>query len=331
MANPLAILGAIAQTGAQGLAGGLEGKFEGEEIRRKHLSEDQANQMRALEMMLTQQKLRQGMQSEDIIQGGYIFRKNPMTGALTPIGPVPQGPPTGLQRAQEESARATATLHGRQAEEYGKPKAVTALDEARAEAARATAGLHAAQTAEVGREKPGTPLQEYLRRVKPQNVAEYLKAVRGFSTATQKPSTALTPRETVTTTTKITPRKQITNVDDFARINNAVPAIVDEITGQFARQGLNFNVPGAWVKLPSGKLVRKEDVIAQALRDRVGIEATVRWEGPPAGSGWLGGRGAGRFVVTKAWEPGSREPIESRRTIGPPGSSRQETAEDEEE
>jgi hypothetical protein len=129
-------------------------------------------------------------------------------------------------------------------------------------------------------------------------------------------------KETLDTQVKITPRRQIKDDATFRALQGGVQDVVNDVTNKFKSQGLNFNTPDAYVTLPSGQKVRKEDVLAKAFRARHGVDATLVWRN-------------GQFFLTQAWAPEQREPIEHRRIVGPAGTIKantpQDASDDEEE
>ena len=150
-------------------------------------------------------------------------------------------------------------------------------------------------------------LYEYRRVTEPNGDTTVKRLDRGL--AYPPPSViGQQPQETTTTGEKITPRREIkAGSDDFKAINRSLPNLVNEIGAQFQAKGTNFNVPGPYVTLPSGRRVRKEDVISKAMKERFGVEVGVRWNGK-------------EFEAVQAWHPAVKEQTSSTRTRGPAGS-----------
>jgi len=94
MANPLQILGGLATVGAGGAQGALTGIGEGEELRRKHVTEDEQNRIRALQAI----QMGQSQMPHEKIQGGRRYVFDPRTGSMTDIGPAEQAPLNAVQQ-----------------------------------------------------------------------------------------------------------------------------------------------------------------------------------------------------------------------------------------
>ena len=294
MANPLAILGGLMTAGAQGVAGGLEGQFEGEQIRRKNLSEDQANQMRALEMALTQQKLRQGMQPEDIIQGGYIFRKNPMTGALTPIGPAPKAPLGPLDLSRQREQESLARLHEAQTGQVGKPpvqappqldaKTAQALEEWRrnpANAGKSLMDFHREFTAATTHVTPVAPQRPFaVPPGAPVWDPVTGKVVFRAPERSQKPERGPRTRE-VTRNIRIDDN----NRNDF---QESVNALAGDLTAQGKLPG---DALSTVTKRDGTKELKTRFIERMYAFDHPGLRVQVGWD--PVKK---------RFVIVRAWE-----------------------------
>jgi len=305
MANPLAILGQIgaglSTVGAGGAGGALAGALQGESLARKFQTEDEQNKLRVLQGLLMQQQM--GPQYKVDPHGRVILETPGQPPRMTG-----QFPPTAGEASLIAEREALAAWRKKQAEQG--PQAGS--------------------------------LEDWMGKAKPQNLSEYLEALRQYQ-ATQhppkapgetrptvvQPSGSIYDPETKTfkqapgrpggassgdyTTTvqgeQITPRKPLKlDSPEVKGLNEALDPtaktnVILEIEGDFAKKGANFRVPGSWVKLPSGRLVRKEDVIADRLLTDYGAETTVRWN--PATK---------RFVVVEAWHPTQREQTQRTTT-----------------
>lgn len=325
MANPLAILGnlagGLAGIGASGAEGAYTGQLEGEQLRRKNETQDIDNQLRMLRGYLLKQQI--GPQYRVDPYGRIIMESAGQAPRMT--GELPQPPLNPLQEATAAWHRAQTEALGREKTPQIDAKTKAAHDAWRSNPANAgksymdflreyTAATHPEPRLPHPASHFTTDAQGNVTEIKPDGS----RVQHGQIGKPMRPSGVGLSRETLTETTKVTPRKQITKDEDVARINNAIPALVNEITGQFRAKGLNFDVPGAYVKLPSGKMVRKEEVISQAMRERAGIEVSVRWD-----------QSTKKFVLLKAWDPEQREPIETRRTTGPARQGVQEPDEED--
>ena len=335
MANPLDILGSIAggltTIGAQGASGAFEGEAQGikEAARLRYM--DALNQLNALHVIKGQLEMTQPQVS---FHEGQAITKypggHPRAGQYT-IEALPMRPPTDLQQAQAESARATAAWRGRQAEGVSSPKALPPE----------TAHLYEAWTA-----KPESAGKSYLDFYKELILPRHQQGL-GMRTerdaagnvtgliserdasgkwnvtqiplgpigAPQRPAPGTTPVETTTRGTKIIPRKEITNYDDLEMLRKGLPNVVNEIAGSPNIAG--WNTPGATVNV-KGYLapVRREDVIAHWFKKKMGVDVSVYWDGRS-------------WQLMKAWIPSQREAQTTVRTVGPAGSAPQEEPEDE--
>lgn len=288
MANPLAALAALAGTAGGALTGGFEGQVEGEGLRRKFETQDLQNQLRILELIAGRQALTTPKVS---FHGERMFSVSPQ--GQTTVSQLPPLSETPAERASREYTEAGTALHRKQAEQVGVVKPT--------------------QTEEFGQLMRS--YTQALSRGDRAGAGAILEQIKGLSQA-MHPSAALTPRTTTTKTEKITPRKQVTKEEVLTELNNALPGLVNELSGK-----PGFNVPGSFVLMPNGqplrgkggKPIRKEDVISQAFLDQYGVEVTVRWEKTPK---W-GDPNAGRFRIVQAWTPEQREPLETTRTTGP--------------
>jgi hypothetical protein len=108
MSNPLGILAGLAGIGANAASGTAAGMAEGEDLKRKLASQQSLDQLRVLDAMLKGQQLQAGATPKDELHEGIMYRRDPRTGQLTPVAAAPQRPPTDLQTAQTEAARARA-------------------------------------------------------------------------------------------------------------------------------------------------------------------------------------------------------------------------------
>jgi hypothetical protein len=332
------MLGGLANVGASGAGGGLEGMVEGEKLKRLFQSQDFQNQLAQLRMQMEQQKLNQPVPHHP----GTVLR-DPRTGALTQL---PSAPLTDLEQAQAEAQRAHAGLYRSQmnkaeippAPSFDQKKAeivstyLQMLKEQGPEAAKAylAQSLGAIEAATRHPSQTGlaphysTDAQGNKTAVMPQPDGTFKTVPLGRIGMPQRQPAGAGGKDRLTVEESIKPKRPITNIDDMGRLNAALPAIITELSSK-----PGFNVPGAYVRLPNGMNVRKEDIIARYVKDKLGVDVKVQWEGKPYGSGFLGSAGGGAFKIVKAWEP--EQVLEKRRTTGPPPSQRPAPAEDEEE
>lgn len=309
MPNPLAILGALSTVGAQGARGALEGSFEGQEVQRKRMREDEQNRIRALEAILKGQEIQRGNQPTYAVQGGRMITQ-------PPFGPpsVTELPETGPEKSLRLEREATTAWRQKQAAGGGKGPT-----EAEAKGAIITeymqrlqtegplkaqewlkqtlAAIHAAESKEAA--SAGFTLAPGARR--------YDESGKIIAEAPAKPRGGLTDRTTTTTGFRIIPGKEITDLTELGQLRTALPQIINEIAGSPNIQG--WMDPGPLVRVAGYPVpVRREDVIKHAFKKRLGLEAEVRWDGR-------------NWVLVRAKIPTTKERTEQTRTTGPATSA----------
>lgn len=330
MASPFDILGGLGLIGSQGLTGAYAGEIQGEKLRRDFQSQDLENQMRQLEMAIRQQRANQPI---GFAPGTMVFGPDGRM-MQVPFAPRPHLNLGPGHSAYSETGQLIASVPPA-------PQASVNLGPGH-QLRSATGGLLAENPpapvrhdtesqlwASIGDKVSrgvATPVETEMWKAhlerqarqgaatsdRPFVVGRNLVSREGKVLYTAPPSQAgAVPRETVTTGVKITPRKLLTDMET-ASIQATMPQIINEVS---MKPG--FNVPGAYVTLPNGMKVRKEEILSQYILDRLGIETKLAWDGST-------------FRIIKAWNPASREKTEQTRRTGPPSSRSQDTDDEEE-
>lgn len=338
MANPLAILGQLAgglsQIGSEGAAGALGGDIEGQILRRKFASEDVQNQLRALEAIA---KMNQMQRPLAVPPGGTLV--DPRTGQPMFTGPErPMSVAPGGTLVNPQTGQPVFQAPPRPERPVSVPEGGTLVNPLTGEPM--FKGQPKAPTTELGR---------FMQKANPQNIAEYLEALRKFSEA-QHP-TAGTSVPTVVGPMAGPPghekepwmyEKRVTRKPEGGLETQYIPikpaaerpsassqprettttgyTIVPrkEIKDDNSLRALTSSLPNLVTELGQERGIdlaaeykKRPNPLMLRFIER---EARKRF-GTELSVGWDGSK----FKINRAWEPAQRRVTGGTRTVGPPG------------